>query len=152
MPDILALQDALASYGLNLALLADTAEADQSAFSASVGKLGASIGKALLGEVEGLTDNAFVESFNGRMRDELFNETQFTSLAQARDNIASWVDNYSNGRPHSSLDYATPAAVAAALKKQGAASLLIAGGYATQPLASPAHVGEDSTDTVIATG
>lgn len=45
LPDILALQDALASYGANLALLADTAEADQAAFSASVDKLGASMGK-----------------------------------------------------------------------------------------------------------
>jgi hypothetical protein len=45
LPDILALQDALASYGANLAFLADAAEADQAAFSASVDKLGASIGK-----------------------------------------------------------------------------------------------------------
>ena len=45
LPDILALQDALASYGANLALLADAAEGDQVAFSASVDKLGTSIGK-----------------------------------------------------------------------------------------------------------
>ena len=88
------------------------------------------------------TQNAFVESFNGRMRDELLNETLFTSLAHAREKIAAWVDDYNTGRPHSSLGYATPAAFAADLKKQGAASLRIAGGYATQPLASPAHAGQ----------
>jgi hypothetical protein len=45
LPDIVALQDSLASYGANLALLADAAEADQASFSASVDKLGTSIGK-----------------------------------------------------------------------------------------------------------
>lgn len=45
LPDILALQDALSAYGSNLALLADSAEADQAAFSKSVDKLGTSIGK-----------------------------------------------------------------------------------------------------------
>ena len=55
-------------------------------------------------------------------------------------------------RPHSSLGYTTPAAFAADLKKQGAASLRIAGGYATQPLASPARVGNNNAETLIATG
>ena len=98
------------------------------------------------------TQNAFVESFNGRMRDELLNETLFTSLAHAREKIATWVEDYNTGRPHSSLGYATPAAFAANLKKQGAASLRIAGGYATQPLASPAHVGNNDAEALIATG
>jgi hypothetical protein len=41
------------------------------------------------------TQNAFVESFNGRMRDELLNETLFTSsLAHAREKIAAWADDY----------------------------------------------------------
>jgi putative transposase len=88
------------------------------------------------------TQNAFVERLgyarlrlNGRMRDELLNETLFTSLAHAREKIAAWVHDYNTGRPHSSLGYATPAAFAADLKKQGAASLRIARCYATQPLA-----------------
>jgi transposase InsO family protein len=98
------------------------------------------------------TQNAFVESFNGRMRDELLNETLFTSLAHAREKIAAWTHDYNTGRPHSSLGYATPAAFAANLKKQGAAALRIAGGYATQPLASPAHVGNNDAETLIATG
>ena len=98
------------------------------------------------------TQNAFVESFNGRMRDELLNETLFTSLSHAREKIAAWIDDYNTDRPHSSLGYATPAAFAADLKKQGAASLRIAGGYATQPLASPAHMGNNNAEALIKTG
>jgi len=38
------------------------------------------------------TQNGTVESFNGRMRDELLNETLFTSLAHAREAVAAWAD------------------------------------------------------------
>ena len=98
------------------------------------------------------TQNAFVESFNGRMRDELLNETLFTSLAHAREKIAAWVRDYNTGRPHSALGYATPAEFAAELKKQGAAPLRIAGGYATQPLASPAQPGNNDAEALIRAG
>jgi putative transposase len=98
------------------------------------------------------TQNAFVESFNGRMRDELLNETLFTSLDNAREKIAAWAWDYNTRRPHSSLGYSTPAAFAADFKKQGAASLRIAGGYATQPLASPAHMGNNKAKALIKTG
>ncbi len=64
--------------------------------------------------------NGFVESFNGRMRDELLNETLFFTIGQARSILARWVDDYNTGRPHSSLGYATPAAFAAELEKQRA--------------------------------
>ncbi len=97
------------------------------------------------------TQNAFVESLNGRMRHELLNETLFTSLDHAREKIAEWAHDYNTGRPHSSLGYATPAAFAAELKKQGAASLRIAGGYTTQPLASPANLGDHNAEALIAT-
>ena len=53
--------------------------------------------------------NGFVESFNGRMRDELLNETMFRNLAHARIVIASWAADYNTERPHSALDYQTPA-------------------------------------------
>jgi putative transposase len=89
------------------------------------------------------TQNAFVESFNGRMRGEPLNETLFPSPANALEVIAAWTHDCSAGRTDSSLGYATPAAFAADLKKQGAASQRIAGGCATQPLASPAHVGKN---------
>ena len=54
--------------------------------------------------------NGFVESFNGRMRDKLLNETVFTSMAQARAAIATWVADYNTARPHSAPGYQTPAA------------------------------------------
>jgi putative transposase len=63
--------------------------------------------------------NGSVESFNGRMRDELLNETVFTSMAQARAVIAAWVTDYNTTRPHSALGYQTPAAHAAKLKATG---------------------------------
>ncbi|WP_239806400.1 IS3 family transposase [Croceicoccus hydrothermalis] len=81
--------------------------------------------------------NAYVESFNGRMRDELLNETLFLSMAHARVEIAAWVEDYNRERPHSSLDYNTPAAFAAKLDKQWPASLRPTGS-ATQPIASTA--------------
>ncbi|MGB3722012.1 MAG: IS3 family transposase [Pacificimonas sp.] len=81
--------------------------------------------------------NGFCESFNGRMRDELLNETLFLSMAHARVEIAAWVDDYNRERPHSSLGYTTPAAFAAELDKQWPASLRPTGS-ATQPIASTA--------------
>jgi putative transposase len=57
--------------------------------------------------------NGFCESFNGRMRDELLNETLFFGLDHARQAIGSWADDYNAERPHSSLGYQTPAAYAA---------------------------------------
>ena len=74
------------------------------------------------------TQNAFVESFNGRMSDELLNETVFTSLDHAREKIAALAWDYNTPRPYSSLGYATPAPFATELKRHGAASLRIAGG------------------------
>ena len=64
------------------------------------------------------TQNGFVESFNGRMRDELLNETLFFTIGQAREILARWVDDYNTERPHSSLGYATPAAFAAGLNQK----------------------------------
>ena len=59
--------------------------------------------------------NGFVESFNGRMRDELLNDTLFFDLDDARAKIACWAADYNIRRPHSSLNYLTPAAFAAHL-------------------------------------
>lgn len=59
------------------------------------------------------TQNAFVESFNGRMRDELLNESLFMGLDHARELLAAWADDYNTARPHSSLGNLTPAAYAA---------------------------------------
>ena len=55
------------------------------------------------------TQNAFIESFNGRLRDELLNEEIFTSLADARRKLAIWRHDYNTERPHSALNGDTPA-------------------------------------------
>lgn len=52
--------------------------------------------------------NAFVESFNGSFRDELLNETLFSTLAEARTKITEWKEDYNRHRPHSSLGNLTP--------------------------------------------
>ena len=53
-------------------------------------------------------ENGYVESFNGRFRDECLNENWFTDLADARVKIAQWKQDYNRARPHSSLGYRTP--------------------------------------------
>ncbi len=53
--------------------------------------------------------NAFIESFNGSLRDELLNEDIFDSLYDARRKLALWRYDYNNARPHSSLGNQTPA-------------------------------------------
>ena len=59
--------------------------------------------------------NGFCESFNGRMRDELLNESLFLGLDHARARIANWIADYNHRRPHSALGYLTPAVYAAKL-------------------------------------
>jgi transposase InsO family protein len=59
--------------------------------------------------------NGFCESFNGRMRDELLNESLFFGLDHARTRVSAWADDYNERRPHSSLGYVPPAVYAAAL-------------------------------------
>ncbi len=56
--------------------------------------------------------NGFVESFNGRLRDECLNETLFTSLAHARFVLDAWRHDYNHVRPHSKLGGKTPAEIA----------------------------------------
>lgn len=53
--------------------------------------------------------NAFAESFIGRLRDELLNETLFSSLTQARAVLAEWRQDYNRTRPHSALGNVPPA-------------------------------------------
>jgi putative transposase len=52
--------------------------------------------------------NGFVESFNGRLRDECLNEHLFSSHAQAQHIIESWRNDYNHNRPHTSLNGLTP--------------------------------------------
>ena len=52
--------------------------------------------------------NAFVESFNGRFRDECLNQHWFRSIRHAREEIAKWRHHYNTQRPHSALGYRSP--------------------------------------------
>ena len=63
-------------------------------------------------------ENPYMESFNGKLRDELFAREVFASevfdtVMEARILFDDWADVYNRYRPHSSLGYATPAAFAA---------------------------------------
>ena len=53
-------------------------------------------------------ENGYVESFNGRLRDECLNEHWFMDLAEARKIIEAWRQDYNRCRPHSALGYRTP--------------------------------------------
>ena len=53
-------------------------------------------------------ENAFIEAFNGRLRDECLNVHQFMSLDDARAKIEAWRIDYNRHRPHSSLGHLTP--------------------------------------------
>jgi putative transposase len=53
-------------------------------------------------------ENAHIESFNGRLRDECLNVHQFLSLADARVKIEAWRVDYNHVRPHGSLGHLTP--------------------------------------------
>jgi putative transposase len=59
------------------------------------------------------TQNAYVESFNGKFRDECLNEHWFRTLPEARAIVATWRADYNERRPHSALAYQTPAELAA---------------------------------------
>ena len=54
-------------------------------------------------------ENGFIESFNGRLRDECLNVEWFTSVEDARRQLAVWRDDYNHHRPHSALDDRPPA-------------------------------------------
>ena len=95
--------------------------------------------------------NAFVESFNGRMRDEFLNETLFFDIDDARTKVAVWVADYNGERPHSSLQYLTPAAYAATLTATGA-RLRNPDQLRRSPVAPPAPSGVQNPETLTAAG
>lgn len=96
--------------------------------------------------------NGYIESFNGRMRDELLNESLFFGLDHARSALVEWVKDYNTTRPHSSLGYRTPATFAATLTATGEAAALF-GGSASSPVAQAALYDVSPTaEALIATG
>lgn len=84
--------------------------------------------------------NAFIESFNSRLRDECLNEHVFVSLREARAIIEAWRQDYNHVRPHSSLGALTPIEFA---DQQGDRPLEPVWGSAARPLAPPPHPGQN---------
>jgi putative transposase len=80
--------------------------------------------------------NGYMESFNGKLRDECLNEHVFSSLAEARRVIEAWRVDYNEVRPHSSLGYQTPEEFAAAWTAQAASAR-------DAPFASACHRARD---------
>jgi len=78
--------------------------------------------------------NAFIESFNGRLRDEFLNETTFTSLTQARALLEDWRRDYNGVRPHSGIGWLTPDAYAERFTAQRDRGAALAKGFAPRPL------------------
>ena len=80
------------------------------------------------------TQNAFVESFNGRLRDECLNESLFGNLAEARHIIENWRIDYNTQRPHTSLGGLAPAVYARQNRNHRPASLELRNGSAQRAL------------------
>jgi putative transposase len=97
------------------------------------------------------TQNAFIESFNGRLRDELLNETLFRSLPHARSILEAWRADYNGQRPHSRLKWLTPNAYAAQ-QPQRALTLRHLESSASKPFASTAHMSNMNRQALLSTG
>ena len=93
--------------------------------------------------------NAFAESFIGRLRDELLNETLFRSLAHTRAALEAWRADYNSERPHSRLGWMSPAIYAA---ERRSAALRSADGSAPRTAAITAQQGITDRQIPIAAG
>jgi putative transposase len=100
------------------------------------------------------TQNGFIESFNGKLRDEKLNDTLFSTLHQARVELASWRNDYNHHRPHSGLGWLTPSEFAKTAKSGQAkatdAALLDV--YAPMAFAQPAQQGIINRRSEVKTG
>ncbi|MBX3303806.1 MAG: integrase core domain-containing protein [Nitrospira sp.] len=73
-------------------------------------------------------ENAFIESFNGRLRDKCLNVHQFASLAEVQAIIEAWRVDYNTRRPHSSLGHLTPSEFVTQCKEQPTTEEVICSG------------------------
>ena len=98
--------------------------------------------------------NAFIESFNGRLRDELLNETLFMSLDHARETLAVWQEDYNTVRPHSALNNLPPVSYAKlsapVMHRDG--TLRYVEGSAPRPVAPPSQSKLKSTRILLTAG
>jgi len=84
--------------------------------------------------------NGYVESFNGKWRDECLNVSWFENLWDARRKIAAWQKEFNEERPHSALGYQTPAAYARQLAPSPGSAPNCAATPADGCLSQAAHV------------
>lgn len=96
--------------------------------------------------------NGFNESFNGRLRDELLNETLFRSLPHARSVLDAWRRDYNETRPHSKLEWLTPTDYAKTLTGQIGRSAALVDGCAGRPIAAPTNHSSDHPGTLVMAG
>lgn len=96
--------------------------------------------------------NGFVESFNGRMRDEFLNETLFRTLAHPRELTAAWVTDYNTARPRSAIGLPDPAAFALHLTTAIARPAARDESSAGRAIAHPAPTGVNNQRTPVAAG
>ena len=98
--------------------------------------------------------NAFIESFNGRLRDELLNETLFGSLAHARVALAEWRLDYNTVRPHSSLGKLPPVDYVklSVPASQRDGTLRAIEGSAPRPVAASSQVGSNGPPILLIPG
>ena len=92
--------------------------------------------------------NAFIESFNGRLRDELLNETLFPSLTRVRATVASWRADYNLHRLHSRLGWMTPAEYADTFKPRRDLPLRSMTSSAPAPVAQPGQIGQNNRQSL----
>ncbi|MGY0482147.1 IS3 family transposase [Endobacter medicaginis] len=96
--------------------------------------------------------NGFIESFNGRLRDELLNEMLFRSLPHARTVLEAWRRDYNEERPHSKLGWMTPGDYARAVIETAGRTAAQPDGSALRPLAPAINDGSDQDRTLASAG
>ena len=96
--------------------------------------------------------NGFIESFNGRLRDELLNETLFRSLPHARAVLEAWRYDYNEARPHSKLGWMTPRDYARAIGGDAGRGATLRDGSAPRPLATNQTPGSNQPRTLLMPG
>ena len=96
--------------------------------------------------------NGYIESFNGRLRDECLNETLFSSMTEARGKLAIWRTDYNTNRPHSQLGWQTPNEFAAQYQPRRALALRQMKSYAPMPAARAPKEGNINATNELTTG
>ena len=98
------------------------------------------------------TQNAFNESFNGRLRNAILNETLFPSLHHVRAPLAAWRTEDNTERPHSRLGWQTPAEFARTFAPHRGLTLRNPKGSAPAPVVQPAQLGQAQIWSLAHTG